>query len=61
MGDFDIFFPFWMLPLCPMIENMISKLFHPFSRQTTQACYQNPSKNYMRIVGTFLIFTEMLL
>jgi hypothetical protein len=61
MGDFDIFFPFWMLPFCPMIENNVSKVFHPFPRQTKQACYRNLPKNYMRIVGTSLIFTEMLL
>jgi hypothetical protein len=43
---FDLFFPFWMLPFCPMIENMISKLFHLFSRQTKQASYRKSHKNY---------------
>ena len=57
IGNFDIFFPFWMLPFCPMIENLVSKVFHPFPHQTKQACYQNYHKNYMRLSCYLCFFT----
>ena len=57
IGYFDIFFPFWMLPFCPMIENQVSKVFHPFPHQTKQACYQNYHKNYMRLSCYLCFFT----
>jgi hypothetical protein len=46
-----ILFLFFALgaPLRPMIENFISKRFHPFPRQTKQACTKITTKTIQRL------------
>ena len=56
LRTFDIFFPFWVLPFCPMIESNVSKVFHPFSCQAKQNRYLKFYKNYIRL-SCYLCFT----